>query len=101
MKTLIYCKPTEKGVHSFFIHVGTQDFFLFSQAYRKGVAEYFGKGVYLSEAMNHSRAHFDTAISRTMDKFPAYIRYIEREYDIAIMTRTKRRNSLCCKARCA
>ena len=101
MKTTIYCKPTGKGVHSFFMHVGAQEFFLFSQAYRKCVAEYFGKGVYLSEAMKHSRAHFDTAISRTMDKLPAYIKYIEREYDIEVLTRTKKRNNSCFKARCA
>ena len=37
MKTTIYCRPTAKGVHSFYLMVGTEEFFLFSQAYRKGV----------------------------------------------------------------
>ena len=32
MKTTIYCKPTSKGIHSFYLLIGTEEFFLFSQA---------------------------------------------------------------------
>lgn len=50
MKTTIYCKPTDKGVHSFYLIVGTKEFFLFSQAYRNGVAKYYGRGVRIDES---------------------------------------------------
>lgn len=101
MKTSIYCKPTAKGVHSFYLIVGNDEFFLFSQAYRKGVEEYYGKGVRIDESMRYSRAHKDSAITRTMDKIPMYVRYVEREYDIEVFERTKRKNARGLKMRCA
>ena len=41
----IYCKATAKGVHSFFPTAEGNEYYLFSQNYRKGVQEYFGRGV--------------------------------------------------------
>lgn len=92
MKTVVYCKPTEKGIHSFYIVAGTEEFFLFNQAYRRGVEEYFGKGVLINNALDHSKAHKDSAISRTMSKIPMYVRYVEKEYDVAILEKTKKSN---------
>jgi hypothetical protein len=66
MRTVIYCRPTAKGVHSFYLLTGEEEFFLFNQAYRKGVEKYYGKGVFLNDAMNYSKAHNDSAIIRTM-----------------------------------
>ena len=92
MKAMIYCEPTERGVHSFFLMAGGKEYFLFNQDYRKGVQEYFNKGVSLSQAMNYSKAHNDSALIRTMTKLPMYIKYIEREYEIEILEQTKKRN---------
>ena len=92
MRTEIYCKPIEKGFHSFYLVIGTEEFFLFSQAYRKGVEKYYCSGVLLDEAINHSKAHKDSAITRTMNKIPMYIRYIEKEYDLEVLEKTKRSN---------
>ena len=92
MRTEIYCKPTEKGIHSFYLIMGSEEFFLFSQAYRRGVDEYYGSGVLLKEAMDYSKAHKDSAITRTMSKIPMYVRYIEKEYDLEILEKTKRLN---------
>ena len=100
MKTEIYCKPTEKGIHSFYLVMGSEEFFLFSQAYRKGVDDYYVSGVLLNEAMNYSKAHKDSAITRTMSKIPMYVRYIEKEYDLAVLERTKR-SSQNYRLRCA
>ena len=100
MKTEIYCKPTEKGIHSFYLVMGSEEFFLFSQAYRKGVDDYYGSGVLLNVAMNYSKAHKDSAITRTMSKIPMYVRYIEKEYDLAVLERTKR-SSQNYRLRCA
>lgn len=101
MKTTIYCKPTAKGVHSFYLMVGTEEFFLFSQAYRKGVEEYYGRGVRIDESMKYSRAHNDSAITRTMDKIPMYVKYIEKEYAIEVLEQTKKRSSQNYRMRCA
>ncbi len=94
MKTAIYCRPTAKGVHSFYLIIGDDEFFLFSQSYRRGVEDYYGRGVRIDEAINYSRAHRDSAITRTMDKIPMYVKYIEREYDVEVLKRTKKRYEL-------
>jgi len=100
MKT-IYCKPTAKGIHSFYLMVGTEEFFLFSQAYRKGVEEYYGRGVRIEESVKYSKAHNDSAITRTMDKIPMYVRYVEKEYDIEVFEKTKRKCTQNNRVRCA
>lgn len=101
MKTTIYCKSTAKGIHSFYLMVGTEEFFLFSQAYRKSVEEYYGRGVRIDESMKYSRAHNDSAITRTMDKIPMYVKYIEKEYAIEVLEQTKKRSSQNYRMRCA
>ena len=91
MKTIIYCEPTQKGVHSFYLVVDGEEYYLFSQNYRKGVQEYFSKGVSLDDSTNYSKARKDHALMRTMTKLPAYVRYIEKEYEIAVYEQTKKR----------
>ena len=93
MATTIYCTPTAKGVHSFYIEAGGETHFLFSQDYRRGVNEYFRDGVRLDDALNFSRAKGDNAIKRTMEKLPSYIKYIEREYDLEILRKTAKKNA--------
>ena len=101
MKTTIYCKATSKGVHSFYLLVGKEEFYLFSQAYRKGVEEFYGRGVQIGESMRYSKAHKDTAITRTMDKIPTYVKYIEKEYAIEVLEQTKKRSAQNYRVRCA
>lgn len=93
MKAIIYCETAEHGVHSFYLLNEGQKHFLFSQDYRKGVQEYFGKGVTLKQSMNYSKTHNDSALVRTMTKIPVYLRYVEKEYQIEVLEQTKRRNS--------
>ncbi len=94
MRTMIYCKPTEKGIHSFYLNNGSDDLYLFSQAYRKSVEAYYGKGVPFENATRYSKAHNDCAIMRTMSKIPMYIRYIEKEYGIAVLNKSKRNSKI-------
>ena len=93
MVTTIYCTPTAKGVHSFYIEASGENHFLFSQDYRRGVNEYFRDGVRLDDALKFSRAKGDNAIKRTMEKLPSYIKYIEREYDLEILCQTVKKNA--------
>lgn len=92
MKTMIYCRATAQGIHSFYVVCEGREFFLFSQNYRKGVHSYFNKGVRLDEAYDYSKTNRDSAIIKTMNKLPLYIKYIEREYGITILNQTKIRN---------
>ena len=92
MKTFISCKATAKGVHSFYMTFGGEDFFLFNQNYRRGVEEFYANGVELNQAMRISLAHHDSAIIRTMEKLPSYIKYIEKEYGIAVLNQTIKKN---------
>ena len=93
MKTLIICKSTVKGIHSFYLLSGKEKYFLFNQTYRKGVDEYFSKGVLFNDAINYSKAHNDSAIKRTMGKIPMYVRYLEKEYGLMVLNKTKKKFS--------
>ena len=81
--------------------IGTEEFFLFSQAYRKGVEDFYGRGVHIVESMNYSKAHKDSAVIRTMKKIPIYVRYVEKEYAIEVLEQTKKRSSQNYRMRCA
>ena len=92
MKTMIYCETPKKAVHDFYMLNEGEIYYLFSQNYRKGVQDFYHKGVRLDESLDYSKAHKDTAIERTMSKIPMYIKYIEKEYGIEVLKRTKKRN---------
>ena len=92
MANTIYCETTAKGVQSFFITANGETHFLFSQNFRRGVKDYFERGVRIDEAINFKRANGNSAIIHTMEKLPAYIRYVEREYGIEVLRRTARKN---------
>ncbi len=89
MKKII-CKVQTQGVHSFYYIDGDNQYFLFTQDFRKSVKEIFAGGVNINELNNiTSKSH---AVNRTLDKLPAYIKYIENEYGIEILNKTKNKN---------
>ena len=92
MANMIFCKTTAKGVQSFYVSANGETHYLFSQSFRRGVKNYYERGVYISEAINFTKAKGNTAVVHTMEKLPAYIRYIEREYGIAVLRKTARKN---------
>ena len=92
MKTTIYCLYKKFGTHTFYLTAEGKEYFLFCQTYHRGVGNYFGNGVPLDEAIDHTKARNDHALQKTMTKMPAYIRYLEREYDIEVLEKTKKRN---------
>ena len=94
MKPMIYCEATAKGVHSFYLVQDGKEHFLFHQNYRRGVAAYFKRGVVLKDAFDFGRAGHDSAVMRTMQKLPAYIRYVEKENGIEVLDRTIKRNRM-------
>ena len=95
MANTIYCKTTAKGVQSFYITTANGDtHFLFSQNFRRGVKDYFAGGVGIDEAINFKRAKGNSAIIRTMEKLPSYIRYVEREYGVEVLRKTIHKNQV-------
>lgn len=91
MNAVIFCKSTD-GTNSFYVSAGDKILYLFSQPRRKGVEEYFSVGLRLERATNHAKAHGDTALLRTMDKIPVYIRRAEKEEGIEILEKTKEKH---------
>ena len=91
--TTVYCIRNKGNNLDFYIKNKETEFFLFSQRLYKGVEKYFRKGVSLNKAIDHSKCWDDYRIHRVMSKLPAYIRYIEKEYEIAFFEQSKRRLS--------
>ena len=91
MTTKIYCRTTGAGVQSFYLVHRGEEHFLFSQDYRVSVRDYYGRGVMVDRALNNPRAGENAALRKTMEKLPAYIRYVEKEYGITVLEQTRRR----------
>lgn len=89
IEAIIYCQPDTNSKQHFYVQFNGESYYLFSQDFRRGVQNYYGNGVKLDKAVDHSKAKFDTAIMRTMRKIIPHIRYIEKEYDLLILNRTK------------
>lgn len=93
MKATIYCRATDRGIHTFYLRSGGCDYYLFRQNYRRGVDEYFKGGVILERAIDFGKSRQNEAIQRTMQKLPSYIKYIEKEYEIQILNKTIKKNA--------
>lgn len=86
--TKIYCQE-RNGMHEFYMTLDKSDYYLFSQKFRVGVDNFYKKGVLLDKGIKHGIGKTDCAIHRTMDKVKRHIRYIEQEYELVILDRTK------------
>ena len=93
MQAKIFCKTIAKGKQSFYVTVNEKRYFLFTQDYRISNKEFFQNGVGISEKNKYANVH-STAVKRTLDKLPAYIRYVEKEYDVAIYEKTQKAQKL-------
>lgn len=90
MKNFIYCTTTAKGEQSFYLMTQGTKYFLFAQAFRRSNKDVFEQGISLFE-FRKLKKHCSYSVRHTAEKLPAYIRYIEQEYDILIMETTKRK----------
>lgn len=87
MQAKIFCRTVTKGKQSFYVTVEGKRYYLFTQDYRVSNKEFFQNGVCISEINNFGGVH-STAVKRTLDKLPVYIRYIEKEFGVAIYKKT-------------
>lgn len=92
MSTTIYCRVTDKAVLTFYLLHEEKKYYLFTKKYRRSLKEYYVNGVTLNEALDRTKANYDTAILKTMENIPAQIKYLEKEFEIEVFERTKSRN---------
>lgn len=90
MQATVFCKTTAKGRQTFYVAMGSGKYVLFTQDYRVSNKEFFANGVSVNELFNYSNVH-STAVKKTLDKLPSYLRYIEKEYGVAVFEKTKKR----------
>lgn len=94
MKPHILCVETQRGTDTFYLVTPNGRYFLFDQAHRRGVYARFCKGLLLDEVYDFSKSKGDWSVMKTQSKLPVYIKYIETEYGIAVLSQTIRRTQL-------
>ncbi len=93
MNKKIYCKTTAKGIQSFYVKIGAKSYFLFQQKYYVGVKDFFSNGKQIDDLANACK-NVNTAVRRTAEKIPLYLKYIEKEYDVVIFDKRQKRKSM-------
>ena len=93
MKPNIYCTSPKKGELNFYLRYNGTSYYLFQQPYRKSVCAFFERGFYLDDAFNYSRAKRNPRIVKTISKLPFAIHYIESEYGVTVLERTRKRRN--------
>lgn len=88
-KIVIYCKLIYKGQHSYFLSINNEEYYLFTQKYRKSNKEFFGSGALLDNALDFSLTH-STSVRKTMTKLIRKLKIIEKEYELIILRKTRK-----------
>lgn len=88
MANFIYSRTTDKDKQTFYLVSQDREYYLFTQKFHRGVKAFFHNKVLLRDTLDVSRSRHDTALIKTMTKLPIYIKYIEKEYGVAIMEST-------------
>lgn len=89
MQAKIFCKTMAKGRQSYYVAVNGKIIFLFTQNYRVSNKLFFQNGVCINEINSYTNVH-STSVKKTLDKLPCYLRYVEKEYGVAIYEKTKK-----------
>ena len=85
----IFCEQSKSGRLNFFVSASGEEHYLFSCPYSERAESHFRGGVFLDNAIDCTRAGGDSSILRVMNRLPSHIRYIEREYGLEILRKTK------------
>lgn len=89
MKQSIVCKTTNRGEQSLYLKANGKEYFLFSQAYRKSVKSFFGNETTVDRALDYTLNN-GAATRKTMQKLRAYIPYVEKEYDVCVLRKSRK-----------
>ncbi len=93
--TRVFCKETtDRNLNSrlcFYLETKNENHYLFSQSFNQELYNLFKCGVSLDKALDYSQANRNKSILKAIDKLPSHIRYIEQEYGLTILRKTKKR----------
>lgn len=78
----------------FYLDYNGKRYFLFNQKYKDSLKRFFENGVVLDDVLN-KRGHNGECVRKIVDKLPSYIRYIEHQYDICVLNKTKKKGVKC------
>lgn len=88
-KPWIYCKmPKNEEKLAFYLEFNGEKYFLFNQNRTDKVEAFFRNGVTLDRAIDMSASRNDFNLQKVMSKLLSYIKYIEKEYEIAVLRRS-------------
>lgn len=88
----IICKNSDtKGIITFYAENKEESYFLFQQKFRRSSYEFYKKGIRMTQAFSYKRTHRDKAIQNVIRRLPAQIAYIEKEYSISILDKTRKK----------
>lgn len=89
MNATVFSKITAPREQSLYLKVNGREFYLFSQNYRRAVKEYYSTPITLERALDYSCSN-GLPVRKTMEKLRAYIPYIEMEYGVNVLKKTKK-----------
>lgn len=90
MAAKVYCRTTAKGVQTYYLTAGKEDYYLFDADYRKSNKEFFSQGRYIQELLDAKR-HNSTSVRRISTRLINAVRYIESEYAICVFQQTAKK----------
>lgn len=90
MAAKIYCRTTEKGVQSYYLCDGKENYYLFDSEFRKSNKEFFSQGRFIQEVFD-ARRHESTSVQRTSIRLISAVRYIESEYGLCVLQQTAKK----------
>lgn len=90
MAAKIYCKTTGKGVQSYYLFDGKQDYYLFNSEFRRSNKEFFSQGRFIQEVLDAKR-HNSTSVRKTSNRLIGAVKYIESEYGICVFQQTAKK----------
>lgn len=98
MAAKIYCRTTAKGIQSYYLTEGKENYHLFDSAFHRSNKEFFSQGRFIQEVLN-ARRHASTSVQKISVRLISLVKYIESEYGICVLQKTankkqrKRRSS--------
>lgn len=98
-KAQVFCRfpkrENSEGI-DFYLQFDGETYFLFNQRYRSNIPMFFESGMPLEMALKMPKKKAPVVIKNICEKLPTYIRYIEKEYEIAVLDKTMKKGRVYC-----
>ncbi len=88
----IYCTGNGNKQLNFYVKQGGESHFLFTQRFNSTAYDFYKNGVSLDKAMSfkYSKKLNCSIMTKVSEKITRYLKYIEKEYDMIILEKTRR-----------